>query len=253
MPPVHKGCRHSKFSQSPIIKIDALTRTQLRKLQPHPAIVLDNRLPLLPMIGGKQASELLADLLRMMRIALKEIVRTGLVAVEVKRLENKLFATVRSKQSNLGSDHRPIAVSPERGPLDPQRIENKQSLLRRPPMKIDRSLPRQARRLPVARPVRNHKTRSPRQFLNLPVDGINPITPAAMQKNEQWSAPHISIVNGNWPNPSRMRRFFQFHKRHRQSVRKVAPPSRRLSGGRLRPPRRGRDALRTQPARCRRY
>src|ERR1039457_945460 len=195
MSPMHKRDRHSQFSQLPIIKIDARARIKLRQLQPHPAISLDNRLPMLPMIGGKQAPKLLADFLRMMGIALKEIVRGGLAPVEVKRFKNKMFATVWRQEPNLRGDHRSIAVSPKHRPLDPERIQNKQRLFRGPPMKIDRSLPRQwqVRRLPIARPVRNHKTKPPSKFLDLPVYGINPISPPAMQEDYRRSAANISL------------------------------------------------------------
>src|SRR5450755_2339161 len=152
MSPMHKRDRHSQLSQSPIIKIDTLPRIKLRQLQPYPAISLYHRLPLFPMIGGEQAPELLADFLRMMGIALKEIVRGGLAAVKMKSFKNQVRATLRSKQSNLRGDHRSIAVSPQHRQLDPECVQNKQRFFRRAPMKIDRSLPRrrQFRRPPIA-------------------------------------------------------------------------------------------------------
>jgi hypothetical protein len=105
-------------------------------------------------------------------------------------------------------------VSPENRALNPKRVQYKQRLFRSPPMKVEWQLSRKSRRPPVPRPIRNHKADEIAQRFRLPVDGIGSIPPPTMQEHDWPATAHVSVVNRDGPNSSRMRRIFQFHKRH---------------------------------------
>ncbi len=124
----------------------------------------------------------------------------------------------RRRQPDHRGNHRPIAVSPKNRALDPKRIQHQQSLLGCPAMKIQLHRPRKSRRVPITRSIRNHEPDFVQSrnltILNLTINGIHPITPPAMQKHHRPPVTHIPIVNLDRPNSSRMRRVFQFQKRH---------------------------------------
>ncbi len=153
----------------------------------------------------------------MIREALEEAARPRLVPIEMDCFKNQSRAPLRCQKPDLRGNHRAITMSPKNSAFNSHRIEYKKSLLGRSPVKVGGHWTSETRGAPVTRPVWNHKAHIALQTLDLPVNGIYPITPPAVQKHDRLPAPHISIVNLNRPNSRRVRRVFQFHKRHELS------------------------------------
>ncbi len=221
VPPMHKGHWHFHLAQAAVIEVLApgLARSRApgRQFQPDPAIPLNYFAPVFrTMIRRQQTLYLLIDVFRMIGKAREETARAGLRPIEMKCFQNQTLAPLGSGQSNHRGNHRPVAVSPKNRALDPQRIEYQQRLLRGAPMKIGRQLRMQWkwRGAPMSRSIRNHKAHLALEGRDLPLDGIHPLTPPPMQENQRPTAAHIPIMNLNRSNPGRMRRVFQFHKRH---------------------------------------
>src|SRR5215469_3447868 len=128
--------------------------------------------------------------------ALKEdVVRVWFLSVEVKCLENQVLAALGRHQTDLGRDHGSVAMSPEQRALNSERVEHEESLLGGATMKVCRQSSGEACRPPVTGTIGNDKADLPLQRIDLPLDPVDTISPAPMQKHQRASAAQIAVVN----------------------------------------------------------
>jgi len=113
----------------------------------------------------------------------------------MKRLQDQARTPLRRRQPDHRADHRSIAVSPENGPLDPQRVKESYRFLCRSPVKIQRHLSRDSRRVPISGAIRNQYPKPLLERFHLLIKRINLIPPTAMEKNQRPPAPKFPIVN----------------------------------------------------------
>src|SRR5580704_6614941 len=113
----------------------------------------------------------------------------------MKSFQNQTCTALRRRQTNHRADHRSIAVSPKNSSRDLQAVKKCNRLRRRPPVKIKRHLPCDPYRVPIPRAVRNQYPELVPKRRNLPIERIDPISPAAMEENKRPPLPKFSIVD----------------------------------------------------------
>src|SRR5580693_4351064 len=113
----------------------------------------------------------------------------------MKRLQDQARTSLRYRQPDHRADDRSIAMPPENGPLDPQRVKECDRFLRRPAVKIERHLSCDSRRVPISRAIRNQYPKLLLECFHLSIKRINPIPPTAMEKNQRPPDPKFPIVN----------------------------------------------------------
>lgn len=131
----------------------------------------------------------------MLRKSLKKRSRPWLSLKVVERFQDQTFTSFRRSQPHQRGDDRPVAMAPQDRSLDAQRVKERGRFRRRPPMKIQRHLSRNHRRMPIPRAVGDNYAKFALKSLDLPIEWIDPIAPTAMQKNQRPSSAEFAIVN----------------------------------------------------------
>jgi hypothetical protein len=85
-------------------------------------------------------------------------------------------------------------MSPQRRPLDIQRVEESHRFAGCAPVKIGGQF-RDLRGPAMARPVWNENPKSPTECRDGAVEGIDLVSPSAMQENERRPGPGVAIVD----------------------------------------------------------
>jgi hypothetical protein len=132
----------------------------------------------------------------------------------MKRLQDQARTPLRHRQPDHRADDRSIAMPPENGSLDAQRVQECDGFLLRPAVKIERHLSWDSRRVPISRAIRNQYPKLLLECFDLLIKRINLIPPTAMEKNQRSPAPKFPIVNRYGANLCRMGRVNQLERRH---------------------------------------
>jgi len=170
------------------------------------------------MVCEQTPMHVFAYVLRMTGKLLKEAARTRFVAMEMKRLQDDLPATLRRAQANVRGDHGSIAMSPKNCALDFQRVEQKQSFLRRAAMEIAREFALEMRGASVAGAIWNDEAHCACQGLNLRLNRVGAIAPPSVQEHDRRAMADVAIVDGDGRDSGRVRRVVQVYLRHADSI-----------------------------------
>ena len=132
----------------------------------------------------------------------EELARSGFPPEEVRRLSDDSIHPIGRHQRNLEGNHGAVAVSPERGALDPQGVEHDERFLCRALVKIYRLLIDRFGGA-VPRPI-GHDDAMPIEGRNLAVERVDASAPPAMEDNEHVRATdlatvvRVSITDAHW-------------------------------------------------------
>ena len=212
--PMQKERRHSDFPQLTVIQIFIRPLHRIRQPKPSRTISSQSVGPLrLPVILRQQLFCLFAQISRVRSKSFKEYARSRLPPKQMECLQNQAFASLRRCHSDHRADHRPIAMSPKRRLLDAQPVEKRDRLRRRSPVKIQRHFFRNPRRVPIPRAVRNQYPEFFSKGGDLPIEWIDPISPAAMQKNQRSAPSKFPVMDRDRAYLRRMRRTNQLKSR----------------------------------------
>src|SRR6266850_2265855 len=217
--PVKKQRWHAKLAQSSVVKILIRAMNHVRDPQPDSAVSARHVLPMvISMVLPEQFARFFSEVFRMRRKPFKKTSRVWFVPEEVKRFENQRLISLCRSHSEHRANHCAVTVAPENRALDSECVQKGHRLLRSSLVKIQRHLAGHARRAPVPRPVRDQNPELALKCFDLPFERIQPISPAAMKKNERPTVPELPIVNFYWADLRRVRRICQLHKRHQLSL-----------------------------------
>src|SRR6476646_5491052 len=147
------------------------------------------------MVLPEQFARFFSEVFWMGRKPFKKASRVWFVPEKVKRFENQRFASLRRPHSEHRANHRSVAVTPENGPFDCERIEKRHRLFGSPLVKIRLHLAGHTRRAPVTGSIRDQNAELAFECFDLPVEGIHLVSPAAMKKNERPAVPELPVVN----------------------------------------------------------
>jgi len=187
-----------------------------REVEPDAAISLDDALPvLLAMIGGEKGAQLAGHFLGMIGKATEEdFLRGRLAAIEMEGFEEEVMAAFGSAQADQGGDDGAVAVSPEEGAADAERVEHEQSFFGGATVEVEGQWTREGCGAGVAGAVGNHESDEVGESFDLAVDGVDAVAPAAVQEDERRAAADVAVMNGDGGNAIGVGRGLQFYEGH---------------------------------------
>ena len=147
------------------------------------------------MVLRKKFLRLFAKIFRAGSKSLEEKPRPRFSPKKMERFQNQTLAALRRRQPGHGANDRSVAVAPQHGPLDPQRIKKGNCFFRRTAVKIERHLALDSGRVPISRAVGDQYPELVLKRLNLPIEGINPVSPAPVEKNQRLPPSKLAIVD----------------------------------------------------------
>src|SRR5579859_1907120 len=138
-PAVQQECRCLPLAEPPVVSIFIRRLHGIDDAKPSPAISSQHGWPpVWPVILSQQALRFFTQIFRLRGEAFEESARRRLFPKKMYGFQNHARAALRRLHSHHGGNYRAIAVPPENGPRNSERVKKREHLLRSFLMEVER-------------------------------------------------------------------------------------------------------------------
>src|SRR5262245_1280943 len=123
----------------------------------------------------------------------------------MRRLGDDADGASGRRHAQAERDDGAVAVAPDDGPIDRQRVHQRQSFLSRPLMKVDALLVQDARSA-ITGAIRNHEAMRLLERRKLTVERVDVVAPATMKDYQRDAAAARTVIDRYGRNAGRQRR-----------------------------------------------
>lgn len=207
---VEKQCGDTEFAQPTVVQILVRPLNLIGNSKPSSTIAAQDRRPMIfPVICGEQLLGFFAEVLRMGGESFEKGARARLFLEKVESFENQGFTAVGRGQTHHGGDDGAVTVAPKNGTLEAERVEKGNRFKGGAAVKVEWHFAIEVRGVTVARAVGDDDSKLALEGSDLPIEWIDAISPATMEKHQWPATAEFTIVNGDGYDAGGVRRLRQ--------------------------------------------
>ena len=205
--------RHAEIAEPAPVQIRGRRRWIVRDPQPRIAVRPDQIAPEVAVIVREHARHPIAEAVGVAHHRFKKLARRRFAAEEVCGFHDQAAQPIGIGQPHQQRNDRAIAVPPHDGAIERQRVNHRKRFGRGAMVKIG-VLPDEPSRSAVSRAIGNDEAMVRGQRRDLPVEGIDLVTPPAVEDHDRASSAGVAVLHSDRRHPRRQGGRRQIDVRH---------------------------------------